>query len=100
MSFTILFSCIEPSVRTHSFAMLNTVTVLGPHSIEVEGAHILVARCRSLTAEHTLVRVVGKAFAVLLEADPTLGTIKIVMLKTQTSSLTLEDFLLNQIQEY
>lgn len=100
MSFTILFSCIEPSVRTHSFAMLNTVTALGPHSTKVEGAHILVVRCKLLTAEHTLARVVDKAFAVLLEADPTLGTIKIVMLKTQTSSLTLEDFLLNQIPEY
>ena len=99
-SFTILFSCIGPSARAHSFTMLNTATNQDPRSIEVEEAHKWVVRCILPMAMHTLVRVVSKTFAVLLEAGPTLETIKTVVLKTQTSSLTLEDSLLSQIHLY
>jgi len=49
---------------------------------------------------HTFAVAIGKALVVLLEAVPTLETIKIGKLKTQTSSLTLEDFLLSQRLEY
>ena len=101
VSFTILFSCIGPSAKTHSFTRLSTVINLGLHNTEELVRRILVIGYKLPMAMRKSARAVNKKFAVLLEAVPMYpGTIETETIKIRTSSLTLEDFLWSQIHEY